>query len=78
MALKFVVCIQKDGLGDFDADDLTIGRLYEVIEENAGHAMARVIDDSGEDFLYPVSCFEAVTVSEPTAHRLHEILALAA
>jgi hypothetical protein len=78
MAMRFVVCIQKEGLGDFHGDDLTIGRLYEVLEEDAGHGMTRVIDDSGEDFLYPIACFEAVTVSEPTAYRLHEMLALAA
>jgi len=76
--MKFVVCIRKEDLGDIDGDDLTLGRLYEVLEENAGHGMARIIDDSGEDFLYPKSCFETVTVSEPTAARLHEMLALAA
>lgn len=76
--MTFVVCVQKEGLGDFAGDDLTLGRLYEVIEDDAGHGMARIVDDSGEDFLYPKTCFEAVSLSEPTAHRLHEMLALAA
>ena len=66
MALNFVVCVRKDDLGDFDGDDLTLGRLYEVVERDAGHGTIRVIDDSGEDYLYPANSFEAVTVSEPT------------
>ena len=78
MALNFVVCVRKDDLGDFDGDDLTLGRLYEVVDGDAGHCTIRLIDDSGEDYLYPANSFESVTVSEPTAHRLHEMLALAA
>ena len=39
------------------------------------HSMLRIIDDSGEDFLYPTSLFEAVEVQEKTATRLHELLA---
>jgi hypothetical protein len=31
VAMKFVVCPSRDGLGDCSADDLTIGRLYEMI-----------------------------------------------
>lgn len=33
----------------FGVDSLTNGRVYEAIEENG---MYRVIDDSGEDYLY--------------------------
>ncbi|MDP2826231.1 MAG: hypothetical protein Q8O52_26525 [Sulfuritalea sp.] len=39
------------------------------------HGMLRVIDDSGEDFLYPNSFFEAVEMQEQTARRLHGLLA---
>ncbi len=34
----------------FGIDSLTNGRIYEATEENSG--MYRVIDDSGEDYLY--------------------------
>ena len=34
----------------FGIDSLTNGRIYEATEENYG--MYRVIDDSGEDYLY--------------------------
>jgi hypothetical protein len=37
--------------------------------------MIRIIDDSGEDYLYPASLFDAVEVREETANRLHVSLA---
>jgi hypothetical protein len=37
--------------------------------------MIRVIDDSGEDYLYPPELFHAVEVHEQTASRLHALLA---
>jgi hypothetical protein len=36
--------------------DLTIGKVYEVLETDRD--MYRIIDDSGEDYLYPASKFK--------------------
>ena len=36
----------------FGVDSLTNGKVYEILGEEGG--MYRVIDDSGEDYLYPV------------------------
>ena len=73
--MKFVVCISREDCGDFSTDDLTLGRLYEVKASADHHGMIRVIDDSGEDYLYPEGLFEAVEVQDKTASRLHELLA---
>ena len=73
--MKFVVCVSREGFGEFSADDLTLGRLYEVIAPADSHGMLRVIDDSGEDYLYPAALFESVEVQERTASRLHDLLA---
>jgi hypothetical protein len=73
--MKFVVCVSREGFGEFSADDLTLGRLYEVLAAQDSHGMVRIIDDSGEDFLYPVVLFESVELQEQTAARLHELLA---
>lgn len=73
--MRFVVCLSREGFGEFSTDDLTLGRLYEVLAPADSHHMLRIIDDSGEDFLYPASLFEAVEVQEKTATRLHELLA---
>lgn len=73
--MKFVVCVTREGFGDFSADDLTLGRLYEVIKPADSHNMLCIVDDSGEDYFYPASFFEAVEVQEATASRLHALLA---
>ncbi len=73
--MKFVVCVSREGLGEFSADDLTLGRLYEVLSPADSHGMLKIIDDSGESFLYPESLFETVEVEQKTANRLHTLLA---
>ena len=73
--MKFVVCISREDCGDLSTDDLTLGRIYEVMAPADSRGMIRIIDDSGEDYLYPQSLFETVQVQEETASRLHELLA---
>ena len=73
--MKFVVCVSREGFGEFSADDLTLGRLYEVLAPVDSKGMLKVIDDSGEDYLYPAQFFESVEVEEQTASRLHDLLA---
>lgn len=74
MAITFAVCVEKTALGDFSSDDVTVGKLYEVIDSDAGHGMMRIVDDSGEDYLYPTAWFEPVVVGEASASRLHRAL----
>lgn len=74
--MNFMVCVSREGLGEFSADDLTLGRLYEVTSPEDTHGMVRIIDDSGEDYLYPASLFDTIEVKEPTATRLHALLAM--
>jgi hypothetical protein len=68
---RFVVCASK-ALGDVAGDDLTLGKVYEVLAEERG--LLRIVDDSGQDFLYPVEAFEAVSLSDAGAQRLHDVL----
>ncbi|WP_083824650.1 hypothetical protein [Thiorhodospira sibirica] len=74
MAVTFVVCLQVDNLGDVSGDDLHVGRLYEVVEQDAGHGMMRIIDESGEDYLYPAACFATVSMQDNVATRLLQVL----
>ena len=52
--LKFAVCIQSD-----DPDLLTPRMIYRVLpdESAAKSNHVRVIDNEGEDYLYPADCF---------------------
>jgi hypothetical protein len=72
--MRFIVCVSRQGFGDFSTDDLTLGRLYEVLDGPDKKGMVRVVDDSGEDFLYPAGLFEAVDVPAETAKRLHDLV----
>ena len=72
MNMKFVVCVKKEGIGDLV--DMTIGHVYEVVGAPDQHGMIRIIDQSGEDYLYPATCFEAVTLSDHAAQKLHDAL----
>jgi hypothetical protein len=51
---KFVVCISNE-----DCEDLETWKLYRVVRDQAAAAdgYIRVIDESGEDYLYPADCF---------------------
>jgi molybdopterin-guanine dinucleotide biosynthesis protein A len=51
---KFVVCVRNE-----DCEDLEIRKLYQVVPDEAASAdgLLRVVDESGEDYLYPVNFF---------------------
>ena len=51
---KFAICIKSD-----DPDLLTPRKIYEVLPDpSAGKSdFIRMIDNEGEDYLYPASCF---------------------
>jgi hypothetical protein len=72
--MKFVACLEKQHLGDFSNDDISLGRLCELVEADAGNGMVRIIDESGEDYLYPSSWFDPVLVRDAAALRLHDAL----
>jgi hypothetical protein len=53
----FVVCIRSEG-----CEDLQLRKLYRVLPDDsaARSRFLRVIDDSGEDYLYPADNFLSV------------------
>ena len=54
---KFVLCIRNEG-----EDDLELRKVYQVVSDRsaAREGLARVIDESGEDYLYPAKYFVPV------------------
>lgn len=40
--------------------DLTLGKIYEMLSVEGRGSFYRIIDDSGDDFLYPISHFKVV------------------
>jgi hypothetical protein len=70
MKQKFLLCIDNEG---YEAS-LEIRKLYEVIpdKEAERHNQVRVIDESGEDYLYPSRFFAPVRLSMQTKNRILE------
>ena len=55
--IQFVVCVKND-----DCNDLKLRKIYEVLpdEKAVEDNYIRVIDESGEDYLYPSIYFYPV------------------
>jgi hypothetical protein len=69
---SFAVCVNN---ADYPAS-LEKRKIYQVLpdEQAEQHSMIRVIDESGEDYLYPAGYFLAVELPQP----VQQALALAA
>ena len=54
---KFMLCIENR-----DCDDLEVRKIYQILpdEDAAKDGYLRVIDESGEDYLYPKTYFIAI------------------
>ena len=61
---QFVVCIKNKQYGA----SLELRKLYQVLPDDAAakHNQLRVIDESGEDYLYPEDYFVAVNLPQST------------
>ncbi|MGL4501767.1 MAG: hypothetical protein ACRCU2_22045 [Planktothrix sp.] len=60
---EFVVCIKNT---DYEAS-LEVRKIYQVLPDSKAnsHQMIRVIDESGEDYLYPKAYFMPIELSAP-------------
>lgn len=70
MSLKqseFAICITNEGY-----EDLEVWKVYRILPDPKATEVAclRVIDESGEDYLYPISRFVQVTFPEDVRERL--------
>ena len=59
---QFAVCIENRGY----AASLELRKIYRVVSDApaALHRQIRVVDESGEDYLYPSACFVPVELPE--------------
>jgi len=64
----FVICVRNEG---FEAS-LAVRKLYRFLadEEAEAQSLIRVVDETGEDYLYPAELFAAVDVPADTAAAL--------
>jgi hypothetical protein len=67
----FAVCVKND---DYPAS-LELRKLYAVLDDEfaSEHSMVRVVDESGEDYLYPSSYFVRVELPQAVEEALQKI-----
>ena len=62
-AKKFVVCVKNKGY----EVSLELRKIYQVLPDAdaSKHRQVRVIDESGDDYLYPASYFAPIELPDP-------------
>ena len=68
MKQRFLLCVENQG---YEAS-LELRKLYENIpdKEAERHNQVRIIDESGEDYLYPSQFFAPVKLPMQTKNRI--------
>ncbi|MEO6967572.1 MAG: hypothetical protein ABI132_03825 [Rhodanobacteraceae bacterium] len=66
---NFVICVSNEGY----TASLEPRKIYQVVvdEKVAKRGMLRVIDESGEDYLYPASLFTPIELSDAARKALY-------
>lgn len=64
---NFAICIADEGY-----DDLEVWKVYQLLPDSKAAEVGclRVIDESGEDYLYPANCFIQVIFPDDIRDRL--------
>ena len=62
LSKQFVVCVRNDGY----AASLEKRKIYVALRDAAAekHGQVRVIDESGDDYLYPRTFFRSIALPE--------------
>jgi hypothetical protein len=65
--LQFVICVANKAY-----DDLDVWKVYRVLPDAKAAEVGclRVVDESGDDYLYPEDCFVSVEFPEAVRDRL--------
>jgi len=65
---QFVICIRNEGY----PASLEVRKLYEVVPDSSAgeHGLVRVIDESGEDYLYPEDYFALIELPQSVEKAL--------
>lgn len=69
--MQFVICIKNQ-----DCDDLVLFKVYRVIadEKAAKSNYIRLIDESGEDYLYPADYFMSITLTKKIEQAILQVV----
>jgi hypothetical protein len=67
---KYVVCVDNK---DFEVS-LELRKIYEVVDDASAdaHGQLRVVDESGEDYLFPSQLFVGIEIPASLRARLSD------
>jgi hypothetical protein len=70
MDMKFVICLRNES-----AEDLLPGKVYQILPDDkaARDNYIRVVDESGEDYLYPANYFIPIDLPRAAVRTLFPI-----
>jgi hypothetical protein len=68
---RFVVCINN-----IDSEDLELRKIYQVLDDEvaAKSGYLRIIDESGEDYLYPATFFVEIELPPSLEQALFAVI----
>ena len=66
----YVLCVRNDGY----PASLLVRRLYEFVPDRnaASRGLIRVVDESGEDYLYPEKFFVPIALPRPISRAIRD------
>jgi len=64
---RFVVCVANT-----DCEDLKVRKIYQTLPDEAAtaDALVRIVDESGEDYLYPAELFIQIELPQALENAL--------
>ena len=73
--IRFALCLKNKG-----SEDLTIRKVYQVLPDDTAEkrGLLRIIDESGEDYLYPASFFFLIDLPQKVERALRQGVSVAA
>jgi hypothetical protein len=73
--IRFAICLKNTG-----SEDLIIRKVYQVLPDEAAEQkrLLRIIDESGEDYLYPAAYFFLIDLPQKIERTLRRRAAIAA
>ena len=67
---KYVICLSNEGY----SASLEVRKLYELLPDPKAEAMhcIRIVDEDGEDYVYPEKLLMPMEISESLSRALHK------
>lgn len=66
--IRYILCVKNDGY----PASILVRRLYEQLPDVAAgaHGLVRIVDETGEDYLYPEKFFANLDIPRPIARAI--------